>query len=192
MAEYEAAVADGSWTPAPRFDIGSFLKNNAACDRLAEFAQIKYAIKRKYGEVEDKRDFDAWLNAERQAPAPTCEQSVIDAFDTAIQGLQTDIAGVQAYSDFMLPDLFTQFGMPHGTFTAFQMHLNDAYEAAKAAGTLPVDTPLDPDRKPATTPECMAQTDPLAMQIDTLAGTLKDLNDRMAFAGEHLCAELAS
>ena len=38
----------------------------------------------------------------------------------------------------------------------------------------------------------MDQTDPLAMQIDTLAADLKDLNDRMAFAGDYLCHDLAS
>ena len=119
VAEYEAAVADGSWTPAPRFDIGSFLKNNTACDRLAEFAQIKYAIKRKYGEVEDKRDFDAWMQSMLTAPMPECEQSVLDEWAMRIQGLQASIAGVEDYSDFMIPQLFEDFGMPKGTLAAF-------------------------------------------------------------------------
>ena len=71
------------------------------------------------------------------------------------------------------------------------MAREQAYDAAKAAGTLPVDSPLE-NTKPATTPACMEQTDLLAMQIDALADTLKDLNDRMAFAGEDLCSDLAS
>ena len=168
-----------------------------ACDKLAEFAKIKYAIKSKYAALEDKRDFNAWILDRKEQesqqnnpePEPPCAATAAE-FDDVIQGLQTNIGGLEEFKEYHVKDLYDQFGQGED-LGDFEQSIMEAFDAAKDAGTLEMDNPLQDD-KPDTVPGCEDQTDPLGAQIDELAGDLKDLEDCLGFAGDYLCSALAS
>ena len=61
--EFQQAVEDGEFVPAPSVDISPSLEteNSEMCSQLNEFDKIKRAIRAKHAELENQQAFSTWL-----------------------------------------------------------------------------------------------------------------------------------
>ena len=118
------------------------------------------------------------------------------AHETAIMNLMTEITSAEAEKTSLLASLYPDYiAFKHGAGNKSLAQFTDTFEAgfsaAKAAGTLPVNNPLQ-NTKPPTLPNCQPMIDAgnYDGQIDTKAATLKDLEDFNDFLPNEICRQL--
>jgi hypothetical protein len=187
VAEYEADVASGAWTPAARMDVIFPDLSNPHCDYLPEFPRIREGITDKNHDREDKTDIDAWLRSMlTDCPA------LAETFQQVIDDLLLDMYALQLLLDGTLADALDRLNgsIPGQDQTAFADAFAQAYATALAAGAF-ADTNPPPNNVPGTQPGCEAVTDPLAAAINARNAALKDLQDQVDFAATFPCDYLA-